>query len=151
MRAKLGMPTLIELAELEDSAALARSLGLDFVEINMNLPICQPERLNARALKRLKERYGVGFTIHLDENLNPFDFNRAVAEAWRLAAAESIRLAREAECPVLTMHLARGVYFTLPEERIYLFQRYREEYLSGVRAFRDQYSVVICLGEPIVS
>ncbi|GAU78484.1 hypothetical protein [Fusibacter sp. 3D3] len=32
----LGMPTLIELDTLEDNVKLCKSLGLDFVEINMN-------------------------------------------------------------------------------------------------------------------
>lgn len=34
----IGMPTLIELPEIEDCAALCSKLGLQFVELNMNLP-----------------------------------------------------------------------------------------------------------------
>ena len=34
----LGMPALIELPEPEDCGALCRELGLQFVELNMNLP-----------------------------------------------------------------------------------------------------------------
>ena len=34
----LGMPTLTELPELEDCAALCRELGLQFLELNMDLP-----------------------------------------------------------------------------------------------------------------
>lgn len=34
----LGMPTLIELPELEDCAALCRELGPQFLELNMDLP-----------------------------------------------------------------------------------------------------------------
>lgn len=33
----MGMPTLIELPEIEDCAALCSKLGLQFVELNMNL------------------------------------------------------------------------------------------------------------------
>ena len=33
-----GMPTLIEIPDLEQSAALCRRLGLKFMEINMSFP-----------------------------------------------------------------------------------------------------------------
>ena len=33
----LGMPTLLEAAEAEKSAALCAELGLQFVELNMNI------------------------------------------------------------------------------------------------------------------
>ena len=33
-----GMPTLIELNTLEESAALCRELGLKFIELNMSFP-----------------------------------------------------------------------------------------------------------------
>ena len=32
------MPTLIELPEIDDCASLCRELGLQFIELNMNLP-----------------------------------------------------------------------------------------------------------------
>lgn len=33
-----GMPTLIQCESLEECIALCKELGLDFIEINMNLP-----------------------------------------------------------------------------------------------------------------
>ena len=42
-----GMPTLIELKNLEDSAALCRGLGLQFIELNMSFPQNQLENLDA--------------------------------------------------------------------------------------------------------
>lgn len=74
----VGMPTLVELPTLEENARLAAALGLKFVEINRNLPMYQAHRLT-RA--RLAPRHGVYFTLHLDEGLNPFDFNPLVREA----------------------------------------------------------------------
>ena len=41
----LGMPTLIELPDIEDCARLCRELGLQFVELSMCLPQYQTERL----------------------------------------------------------------------------------------------------------
>ena len=69
----LGMPALIELPEPEDCGALCRELGLQFVELNMNLPQYQPDRIDRDRLRKIREEYGIYFTIHLDENLNPAD------------------------------------------------------------------------------
>lgn len=134
----LGMPTLIELPDPEDCGALCRELGLQFVELNMNLPRYQTDQIDLENARRLKERYGIYFTLHLDENLNPCDFNPRVARAYRRTVMESIRLAKALEMPVLNMHLSRGVYFTLPDRKVFLFDQYRERYLEDMRTFREQ-------------
>ncbi len=133
-----GMPTLIELRSLEDCAKLCRELGLQFVELNMNLPRYQTDRIDLETFRRIRERYGVYFTLHLDENLNPCDFNPRIARAYRQTAEDAAALARSLDMPVLNMHLSRGVYFTLPERKVFLFDAYRERYLSDMRIFRDR-------------
>ena len=42
---QFGMPTLIENDTLADNIALCRELGLSFVELNMNFPEDQVEKL----------------------------------------------------------------------------------------------------------
>lgn len=74
-----GMPTLIEILDLEQSAALCRRLGLKFMEINMSFPQYQPECLDADRLLELKEKYGIYFTVHIDESLDPACVNAGVA------------------------------------------------------------------------
>ncbi len=54
-----GMPTLIELNTLEENVQLCKSLGLDFVEINMNFPAYQLDNLNVSDLLRLQSSYDV--------------------------------------------------------------------------------------------
>ena len=36
----------------------------------------------------------------------------------------------------MNMHLSRGVYFTLPDRKVYLFSEYREQYLKNIFNFR---------------
>lgn len=133
-----GMPTLIELRSLEDCAKLCRELGLQFVELNMNLPQYQTERIDAGRLRKVGEEYGIYFTIHLDENLNPADFNPRIAQAYRQTAEDAIALAGELGAPVLNMHLSSGIHFKLPGRRVELFSVYQEEYLESMRRFRDR-------------
>ena len=76
-----GMPTLIELPDMEDCAALCKELELQFIEFNMNLPQYQPDTLDEAKLERIARDYGIFYTIHLDENMNVADFNPYVREA----------------------------------------------------------------------
>lgn len=132
-----GMPTLIELPKIEDCAALCRNLGLQFIEFNMNLPQYQPDTIEEATLARVAKEYGIFYTIHLDENMNVADFNPYVVEGYFRTVRETIELAKRLEIPVLNMHLSRGVHFTLPDRKVFLFDQYREEYLRGIKAFRD--------------
>lgn len=138
-----GMPTLIETSSIEDCAALCRRLGLRFVELNMNLPQYDAMLSEPAALADVTESYGIYFTIHLDENLNISDFNSRVAAAYLETVLHAVRAAKALGAPVLNMHLSRGVYFTLPDRRAYLFDEYRERYLDAQKAFRDAATAAI--------
>jgi sugar phosphate isomerase/epimerase len=131
------MPTLIESPSLEQSLSLCAELGLDFVEINMNLPEYQTDKLDAPAVHRMLANAGKYITIHLDENFNVCDFNEDVADAYLRTALRTIDFAKEVNAPIINMHMADGVYFTLPEGKIYLFERYQEQYLDKLHRFRD--------------
>lgn len=126
-----GMPTLLEAPGPMEAAALCRRLGLDFVELNMNLP--QYQRWDLSELQEAGERCGVGFTIHLDENLDLCDFNPRIADAYLDTLLEAIGAARKLHMPLLNMHLTQGVYFTLPGKRVYLYELYREHFLGRVK------------------
>jgi sugar phosphate isomerase/epimerase len=131
-----GMPTLIETKTLEECARLCQELGLQFIELNMNLPQYQSDKIDAAYFAETAEKNGIYYTIHLDENLNVSDFNIKVAEAYRQTVLETIKLAKKLSVPVLNMHLSKGVYFTLPERRVYLFDEYKDTYLAGMEMFR---------------
>ena len=51
------MPTLLEAASPESAAALCRELGLQFVELNMNLP--QYQEWDFPLLQRVASRYQI--------------------------------------------------------------------------------------------
>lgn len=135
---RFGMPSLIETGTLEECAALCAELGLDFVELNMNLPQYQIQTMDAAHMKAVAEEYGIRYTIHLDENMNMADFNPLVAEAYRETVVRTVALAKQLDIPVLNMHMPVGVYFTLPQGKVYLFDRYREEFYRQMRLFRDE-------------
>jgi sugar phosphate isomerase/epimerase len=137
------MPTLLELSSLEDTASLCRELRLDLIELKMDLPLYQVENLDVRELSRIAEKYGIYYTVHLDENLNPCDFNKRVAKAYTETVLQTISIATELDIPILNMHLAKGIYSTLPEQRIFLFDKYEDVYLDSLHNFCDTVNEVL--------
>ena len=72
---EFGMPTLIELENTREAAALCRDLGLKFLELNMSFPQYQPESMDVDELLKIKEKYGIYYTVHIDESLDPCSVN----------------------------------------------------------------------------
>ena len=145
---QFGMPTLIENRTLEDNAALCASLGLRFVELNMNFPEYQVECLEQTDfLLRTAERYGIYYTVHLDENLNIADFNHLVTGAYLETVRRSVSAAKKLLClraryrdesqPLtLNMHMNHGIYITLPDRKVQMYERDFDTYMKSFAAFR---------------
>ncbi|MBP3330221.1 MAG: sugar phosphate isomerase/epimerase [Clostridia bacterium] len=132
-----GMPTLIETSTLEECAKLCADSGLDFIELNMNLPQYQLDKIDVEQFKNVADKYGIYYTIHLDENLNVCDFNPYVADAYKKTVADAIRIAKHLNVRVLNMHMAKGVYFTLPDRKVLLFSEYKDRYLESIVDFKN--------------
>ncbi len=129
---RIGMPSLIELEGIEAQAAACRRLGLDFVELNMNLPECVPGRLDPAALRAAGERNAVGFTLHLPEETDLAAFQPPIRDGYRRLCCEALRWAAEAGIAVVNMHLLRSVYFTLPDRRAWLYERCEHEFREAL-------------------
>ena len=131
-----GMPTLVELSSLEENARLCAELGLQFVELNMNLPEYADLACIHRADLMDWQRRGVYFTLHLDERMDVCDFNPNVACAYLRTMHGALELAGETDIPILNMHLSPGVYFTLPQGKVYLYAQKEAHYLSSMEKLR---------------
>ncbi|BBF41795.1 xylose isomerase domain protein TIM barrel [Lachnospiraceae bacterium KM106-2] len=149
---EFGMPTLIECHSLEENAILAKKLGLSFLELNMNLPEYQIGNMDLDHFQEIQRKYGIYYTLHLDENLNISDFNELVATAYLKTVQQAIAVSRRLNIPILNMHLSEGVYFTLPDHKEYLFQQYQDVYLAQMRRLKEKVSewigddpILICI------
>ncbi len=133
----LGMPTLIEMENLEECAELCKKLGLDFIEISMSLPQYTLDSIDVKRFQKIAEHYGIFYTIHLDENVNFSDFNSYAAEASKRYITDTIELSKKLNIPTINMHFHRGEHFTLPDRKVDLYAVYREHYLKSICDFRD--------------
>lgn len=134
---KVGMPFLLETPTIVDATALCEELGLSFVELNMNFPACQGEKLDVQELYRLKRKHGIFFTLHLEEGFDPFCFNHGVRRAWLDSLRNALTIAQAIDAPVVNMHLPKGDYITLPDRRVHLYEEYQEAYREAVLCLRD--------------
>ncbi len=134
---QFGMPTLIELRSIEENASLCRELGLDFVEFNMDMPEYQVDRLDINRFAEAMDKYGIFFTIHLEDTVYAWNFNTRVAQGYTETVLQTIEFAKMLHIPVLNMHFHQGEYFTLPHRKAYLFEEYRDDFLRKLTSFRD--------------
>lgn len=131
-----GMPYLLEMHSIEECCMLARELGLSFVELNANFPVCQVESLDPIELHRLSRQYGIYFTLHVEEECDPFTFNPAVRASWRKSVLHALRIAAALQMPIVNMHFPHGVYITLPDRKTYLYDQYAAEFQAALADFR---------------
>ncbi|MBP5157892.1 MAG: sugar phosphate isomerase/epimerase [Treponema sp.] len=147
---QFGMPTLIENRTLEDNIALCARLGLRFIELNMNFPEYQTDRLeNTDYLIQAAEKQGIYYTIHLDENLNIADFNTLVTDAYLETVRRTIELAKKLVClrdkfgdksqPLtVNMHMNHGIFITLPDRKVQMYERDFDSYMASFKSFRQK-------------
>ncbi len=146
---QFGMPTLIENRTLEENALLCKSLGLKFLELNMNFPEYGLETLGQTDfLIDAAERNGIYYTVHLDENLNVADFNSLIADACLETVRRSIEACKKLVClrdrfgdksqPLtLNMHMNHGIFITLPDRKVQMYDRDFDAYMKAFEKFRS--------------
>lgn len=132
-----GMPTLIESKSLEECAALCRELGLKFIELSMEMPEYQPERMGLERFAEAADKYGIYYTLHFEDGMNPWASNDRVAAAYTETVLRTVETAKRLSIPILNMHFYEGTYFTLPDRKVYVYKEYHEEFMRKVTAFRD--------------
>ena len=157
---QFGMPTLIENRTLEENINLCSSLGLNFIELNMNFPEYQVQCLEQTDhLSELARKAGIYYTIHLDENLNIADFNSLVSEAYLETVRRSIEVAKKllplrnvygnsSQPLTLNMHMHHGIYITLPDRKVQMYDRVFDTYMNSFSLFRSKCEVWI--GDSVV-
>ena len=145
---QFGMPTLIENHTLQDNVNLCRSLGLNFIELNMNFPEYQVDKIEQTdAFINMAKEAGIYYTIHLDENLNIADFNSLVTDAYLETVRRTIKVAQkllplrdsygDKSLPLtINMHMHHGIFITLLDRKVQMYDRDFDTYMASFARFR---------------
>lgn len=132
---KYGMPSLIEFRTIEEHARFCSENGLDFYEINLAFPWFQSDKIDADDLLRIKKKYGIDYTVHFHDEINPFDFCPEMRAGCLKNVEYVIGLARSIGAKRINMHLLNGTYSAVKGEKIYAYGLCEDEYLKYVKEF----------------
>ena len=130
---RLGIPTLIELPDLDRTVELALELQVDFIELNMNMPEFCPESLPAKAIRDCHRRTGLDFTIHMPDDTDLASFHDPIREGHVARFGETARWAAEAGARLINLHLSPGIYFTLPDKKVWIYENYYDKFMGNLR------------------
>ncbi len=118
---KLGMPTLIELPDINKTIDLCDELGLSFIELNMNIPDFCPEHLSPDLVKKISEDKNIEFTLHLPEEIDLASFHPPIRQGnlercceaiiWASQAEKFLRKATSVEVEKMVYNLAKNNKF----------------------------------------
>lgn len=131
-----GMPTLVELDSLEDNIKLCKELGLNFIELNMNLPQFQIEKIDISELIEIQRKEKVYFTFHLPEDIDITSFNEKIKKVHLDIVREVIEISKIIKSPIINIHMNLGIYFKMPHYKIYLYEKYFNEFYNSILNFR---------------
>ena len=135
---KFGAPTMVGMDTPEQAVQVCADLGLDFLELNINFPQYLLPKLDLEKLRKLAEKAGIFYTLHLDDEMSIADFNPYIAEGYCRTVYDAIEISKILGIRKLNMHLSRGAKYTLPDRVIYFFEAYETDYLERIRSFREE-------------
>lgn len=134
----LGMPALIEMPDLSDLVDLCQELELSFIELNMNMPENCPEALDPTDLRDVTSSTGIEFTLHSPDELDLGSLHPTVRAGHLDRMREALGWCAQAGARAMNVHISPGIYFTLPDRRVWIYERYVDEFTSNLwSAYRD--------------
>lgn len=122
---KLGMPTLIELNSIEENIKLAKTLNLDFIELNLDLPYCN---MQGTQLLALSKKYNIEFTVHLSEKLDVAELDNDLRLDYLNKIEKIIIWGTSNNITKYNLHLDPGIHFSLPDKKIFIYEKYIDKY-----------------------
>ena len=126
---------------------LCKELGLSFIELNMNFPEYQIDKMeDVEFFYKSADETGIYYTIHLDENLNVAEFNPLVREAYLETVKRTIDVAKsflklrdkygDIKQPLtINMHMNHGIFITLPDKKVQMYERDFDTYIEYIKKY----------------
>jgi sugar phosphate isomerase/epimerase len=124
---KIGMPQLYEFDTIEDNLVLAKKLGVDFIELNLNFGYCRSE-MEAKTVADLLKKYDIEATLHFydEADLGSYD---EVVDAYLVHLERYARLGSD-YIKQINMHLIPGPVVTISGVKNYIYEKEYDEYIA---------------------
>ena len=124
---KVGMPQLYEFDTIEDNLKLAKELGVDFIELNLNFGYCR-EEMEAKTVADLLKKYNIEATLHFYDEAD-FGIYDEVVEAYTTLLERYAKLA-EGYIKQINMHLIPGPVVTISGVKNYIYEKEYDSYIK---------------------
>lgn len=126
---KFGMPTMIEYNSIEENIKLAKTLGLSFIELNLDLPYCTL----TNNIKKFSKKYNIEFTIHFSEKLDVGELDNDIRNAYLKKIESIIKIGSQLNIKKYNLHLDPGIHFSLPDKKIFIYEKYLTKYKKNLK------------------
>ncbi|HCC07800.1 MAG TPA: hypothetical protein DEP72_06560 [Clostridiales bacterium] len=137
-----GMPSLVEFSSIEENVELCSELGLNFVELNMDLPYCLPEANNVDRLNELRSKHNVNFTMHFPEEIDFATFMPTIRRANITLFEEICDFGKQIGVSKVNIHISKGVHFTLPDKKIKIYEVYKDRFIINLCSAIKELTVI---------
>ena len=128
---KLGMPQLFEFDTVEENLSLAKSLQLDFIELNLNFGYCRKE-MEQKTVGDLLNKYGLLATLHFYDEAD-FGSYEEVVEAY-LTLLERYAKLGQGYIKQVNVHLNPGPVVTIAGIKNYIYQKEYDSFIKRLIA-----------------
>jgi len=124
---KIGMPQLYEFDTIEDNLILAKKLGVNFIELNLNFGYCRKE-MEAKTVADLLKKYDIEATLHFydEADLGSYD---EVVDAYLVLLDRYAKLGK-GYIKQINMHLIPGPVVTISGIKNYIYEKEYNEYIQ---------------------
>ena len=92
----------------------------------MDLPYCQ--NIKKSQLTKLD----LEFTMHISETINIAELNDRLRKSYLKEAINQLKIGINNNIKYFTIHLNSGIYFTLPNKKFFLNEKYKNVYLKNL-------------------
>lgn len=132
---KIGMPQLYEFDTIEENLKLAKSLGLDFIELNLNFSYCR-EEMEKGTVSSLLRKYGLEATLHFYDEAD-FGSYQEVVDAYMTLLHRYAALGN-GYIKQINVHLVPGPVVTIAGEKHYIYEKEYSAYIARLKANLDK-------------
>lgn len=126
---KLGMPILYEYNSIKENIDLAKKLGLDFIELNLNFGYCRNEMERYQELEKIIKESNLEYTIHFYDEADFATYDEVV-DAYLILLDKYLNLSKNMNIKLVNVHLNIGPIVTISGERNYIYQKEYDIYIE---------------------
>lgn len=137
---KIGMPLLYEYDSLEANFILAKKLGLDFVELNLNFSYCR-EEMEKGNVEELLKKYNLEATLHFYDEGDLASYDEVV-DAYLMLLEKYAKLGQNYVKNV-NIHNCEGPVVTIAGVKNYIYYKDYDLYQTRLKNnLRKAYNIL---------